>query len=62
MNSRRAWSSVREPHAHPVERAREPADLVAARVDDRLVEAAARNPLGRALEPPDPPGEDHAPA
>ena len=44
--------------AHPVERRSELADLVAAVVDDRLVEAAARDPVGGPLEAPQPPGEE----
>ena len=43
-----------EPDAHPLERRGELAELVAARVHDRLVEGAACDPLRRALEPPDP--------
>ena len=44
--------------AHPVERRGELADLVAAAVDDRLVEAAARDPVGGPFEAPQPPGEE----
>ena len=43
-----------EPAAHALERDREVAELVVARVDHRLVEAAAGDSLGRALEPQDP--------
>ena len=39
--------------AHAVERARELAELVRARVDDRLVEPAVRDPFGRPLEATD---------
>ena len=42
-----------EPPAHPLERVGQVSELVVARVDHRLVEAAARDPLGRALEPQD---------
>ena len=42
---------------HAVEGARELAELVGARVDDRLVEPAARDPLGGLLEPADAPRE-----
>ena len=57
MNSLRARSSCAEADAHALERARELAELVVAGVDDRLVEAAAGDPLGGALEPADPPGD-----
>ena len=43
---------------HAVEGAGELAELVGARVDDRLVELPARDPLGRLLEPTDAPGEE----
>ena len=43
-----------EPPAHSLERVGEVTQLVVARVDHRLVEAAARDPLGRPLEPQDP--------
>ena len=45
-----------QPDAHPLERRGKLAQLVVARVDHRLVEGAAGDPLGRALEPPDPAG------
>ena len=45
---------VLEPDPHPLERGRQLAELVVARVHDRLVEAPAGDPLGGALEPPDP--------
>ncbi len=44
--------------AHAVERARELAELVGARVHDRLVELPARDPLGRLLEAADAPREE----
>ena len=44
--------------AHAVERARELAELVGARVDDRLVELAVRDALGRLLEATDPAREE----
>ena len=44
--------------AHAVERAGQLAELVLARVDDRLVETPARDPVGGALEPADATGED----
>ena len=56
MNSRRARSSFVEPRSHALERRRQLAQLVVAVIDDRLVEAAAGDPVGRALEPPDPAG------
>src|SRR5215210_3677816 len=43
--------------AHAVERPSELAELVAARVDDRLVELAGRDPVGGPLEPADAPCE-----
>ena len=43
-----------EAHAHPLECRRELSELVISPVDDRLVEPTPGNPLGRALEPPDP--------
>ena len=43
-----------EPDAHPLEGCRELTQLVVARVHHRLVESAAGDPLGCALEPPDP--------
>ena len=49
---------LREALAHAVERARQLAELVGAVVDDGLVEAAARDPVGRPLEPADPARED----
>ena len=42
-----------EPPAHSLERVGQVAELVVARVDHRLVEASARDPLGRPLEPQD---------
>ena len=42
---------LRELDAHPVERARELADLVVAVVDDRGAEVSACDPLGGGLEP-----------
>ena len=53
---------MRQTHAHPLERRRERPELAAAGVDHRLVEAAIRDPVGRALEPPDPPREHARPA
>ena len=44
--------------AHPLERGGQLAELVPACIDDRLVEVAARDPLGRPLEPPDPAREE----
>ena len=44
---------MRQADAHPLERRRQRAELAAARVHNRLVEAAVRNPVGRALQPPD---------
>ena len=43
-----------EPDAHAFERRGQLAELVLTPVDDRLVEASARDPLRCALEPPDP--------
>ena len=40
---------------HPVERRSELADLVLVVVDDRLVERALRDPVGRLLQAPEPP-------
>ena len=57
MNSR-GRARGRRGAAHAVERARELAELVGARVHDRLVEASARDPLGRLLEPADAPREE----
>ena len=54
MNSRRARSSFSSRSAHALERGGQLAQLVVAAVHDRLVEAAARDPVGRALEPADP--------
>jgi hypothetical protein len=45
---------VLEPLPHSLERCCQLADLVVATIHDRLVEATARNPFGRTLEPPDP--------
>ena len=45
---------AREALAHAVERTRELAELVRARVHDRLVELAVRDPFGRALEATNP--------
>ena len=53
MNSRRASSSWAR-RAHAVEDPRQLAELVQAVIDDGLVEAAGRDPLGRPLEPLDP--------
>ena len=44
---------VGEAEAHAVEGAGQLADLVLDRVDDLLLEVAARDPAGRLLEPPD---------
>src|SRR3954468_5785055 len=44
---------MREAKAHAVEGARQLSDLVLDRVDDLLLEVAARDPAGRLLEPPD---------
>jgi hypothetical protein len=41
----------REPQAHPLEAARQLSHLVAARIDDRLLEVARGDPLGGLLEP-----------
>src|SRR5207302_671633 len=49
---------LRKPAAHSLEGARELADLVFGRVDDRLVEAAARDPLRRPLQASKPPREE----
>ena len=49
---------AREALAHAVERTRELAELVRARVDDRLVELAVRDPFGRALEATNPAREE----
>ena len=49
---------LREAEAHPVERAGELPELVAARILDRLVEGARRDPLRRSLEPSDPPRKE----
>ena len=54
MNSLRARSSLPSRTRMRSNASREFAELVVARVDDRLVEAAAGDPLGCALEPPDP--------
>ena len=43
-----------EPQAHALERPRELSHLVSPTVDDRLVEATARDPLGGLLEAPQP--------
>ena len=51
-----------EPLAHPLEGGGELAELVPAGVDDGLAEVTARDPIGCALEPPDPAGEDAKPA
>ena len=51
-----------EPLAHAVERARELAELVLRRVVERLVEAAAGDPVGRALQAADPAREDRGAA
>src|SRR5207247_3189702 len=48
---------ARETLPHAVKRARELAELVRARVDDRLVELPARDPFRRLLEPADATGE-----
>ena len=45
---------VLQPRAHALERDRELPELVVAGVDDGLVEASVRDPLGGALEPGDP--------
>ena len=49
---------LREAQTHPVEGARELAELVLAPVDDGLVEPAGRDALGRQLQAPDPAGEE----
>ena len=48
---------VREAQPHALEGARQLAELVRAVIDDGLVEAPLGDPLGRGLEPADPPGE-----
>ena len=52
----------RETQPHPLEGPGQLSELVAPVVDDGHVEVAHRNPLGRQLEPPDPPGEEPGPA
>ena len=42
---------TREPDAHPVERPRQLAELIGAAIRNRLVEAAARDPICCPLEP-----------
>src|SRR2546428_9603811 len=51
-----------EAEAHAVEGAGELAELVRARVLDRLVERPAGDPLGRLLEAMDAPGKEPGPA
>ena len=49
---------LRQPQPHPLECRGELGELVPARVDDRLAEIAARDPVGGALQPADPARED----
>ena len=57
-NSFRALVELRQLDPHPVERGGELADLVVAAVDDRLVERALGDPVGRPLQAPEPPRMD----
>ena len=49
---------LREPLAHPLEGGGELAELVPAGVHDRLAEISTRDPISRAFQPADAPGED----
>ena len=55
MNSRRAWSSC---STATLEGGGELAELVSAGVHDRLAEISTRDPISRAFQPADAPGED----